>query len=65
MHAFIVLALVAGIAALALDNRQDVQVGWVLGDATMPLYQLFVATFMVGILAGLIARARRQHRRSD
>lgn len=65
LHALVVLVLVGGIAALALDNRQDVQVGWVLGETTMPLYQLFVATFVLGIVAGLVARSRRHHRRSD
>lgn len=61
MRAVAVLALIAFIAALAVDNRQEVSVGWLIGDTEMPLYQVFVATFVVGILAGVIARHRRKH----
>jgi uncharacterized integral membrane protein len=64
LHLAVVLILVAAIAGLALDNRQEVSVGWIVGDATMPLYQLFVATFVVGILAGWVLRFRHHHHSS-
>jgi len=64
LHVLVVIALIAVVAGLALDNRQDVSVGWLAGDTTMPLYQLFVATFVLGILAGFLLRARRRHHRS-
>ncbi|HUR03762.1 MAG TPA: LapA family protein [Nonomuraea sp.] len=61
VHIVVALALVAAIAALALDNRQEVTVSWLFGDATMPLYQLFVGTFAVGVVVGFLLRMRRHH----
>ena len=62
LHIVVVVALVAGIVALAVDNRQEVTVGWVFGDGSLPLYLLFVGTFVVGILVGFLLNARRHHR---
>ena len=61
LHIVVAVALIAGIAALAVDNREDVTVSWLVDDATMPLYQLFVGTFVVGIVVGFLLNARRHH----
>ena len=38
--------------ALVLDNRDDVRVGWLLGDFTAPLALALAITFLLGIAVG-------------
>jgi uncharacterized integral membrane protein len=47
------LALVA--AALALDNLQDVTIGWVVGDTDAPLVIVLVVAFVLGLALGWLA----------
>lgn len=62
IRAVAVVALIAVVALLAVDNRQKVSVGWLVGDGDVPLYQLFVATFLLGIGVGFIARSTKRNR---
>lgn len=48
--AIVALALVA--AALALDNLQDVTIGWVIGDTDAPLVIVLVVAFVLGLALG-------------
>ncbi|MBA3653610.1 MAG: hypothetical protein H0W70_05385 [Actinobacteria bacterium] len=51
---------VAVIVALAFDNRQDVRIGYVLGDAHVRLVYLLLVTAILGAVAGRLARRRRR-----
>ena len=48
------------IAALAFDNRHEVKIGYVLGDAHVRLIWLLLITAILGAVAGRLARWRRK-----
>jgi uncharacterized integral membrane protein len=52
--------LVAVIAALAFDNRKDVRIGYVIGDAHVRLVYLLLVTAILGAVAGRLARRRNR-----
>jgi len=52
--ALIVIALVA----VALDNRDDVRVGYVFGDASAPIWIVLVAAGIGGLIIGWLLRHR-------
>jgi uncharacterized integral membrane protein len=54
----IVLVVVALIVAIAVDNRDDVRFGYVIGDATIPIWLLVVASAIGGVLIGWLIRHR-------
>lgn len=56
------LIALAVIGLLALDNREDVSAGWVVGDGELPLYVLILVSWAVGVLTGRLT-AWRRHRR--
>ncbi|HEY8583726.1 MAG TPA: lipopolysaccharide assembly protein LapA domain-containing protein [Capillimicrobium sp.] len=61
-----VAALLVGalIVVFAVLNLDDVEVNWVIATATTPLIVVIAASFVLGILAGLlIARGRARARR--
>ena len=47
-------ALVLVIVLLALDNRNDAQLSWVVGDTTAPVVWIVLASAFVGWLAGIV-----------
>ena len=51
--------LVAITAALALDNRHDVTIGWVVGDSTAPLALALAVVFLLGLAVGWIGARHR------
>jgi uncharacterized integral membrane protein len=57
------LVLLVVIVAFAVDNRDDVRVGWVIGDGSAPLVLVLVVTAAVGALVGwlLLHRPTRNH----
>ena len=52
--------LAAAFAAVALDNTQDVAVGWVFDEARVPLIVALVGSFLAGAVIGAFARRRRR-----
>jgi len=50
----ILALLVLAIVLLALDNRQDARIGWVVGDADAPVVWIILAAAGVGWLAGIV-----------
>jgi uncharacterized integral membrane protein len=54
----VILVLVIG--ALAFDNRKDVRIGYVIGDAHVRLVYLLLVTALLGAVAGRLARRRNR-----
>lgn len=57
------LVLLLAIVAFAVDNGDDVRVGWVVGDGSAPLVLVLLATAFVGAVMGwlLLHRPARHH----
>ena len=59
---FVVVAvLVAAIVVVAFDNRDDVRLGYVFGDAQAPVWIVLVAAGIAGVMIGWLLR-HRPHR---
>ena len=59
---FVVAAvLVAAIVVVALDNTDDVRLGYVFGDAQAPVWVALAVAGVVGVLIGLLVE-HRPHR---
>lgn len=59
----LVLAVIAVVVLLALDNRQDVKVGYLVDDTTAPLWMVIVGSALGGLLIGALVRVRSRHQR--
>ena len=59
--------LIIVLAALAIDNRKRVRVGWVFGEVHAPLFVVLLVAAIVGALIGwlILSRVRRSGRRND
>ena len=57
-----ILVLLAIAVSLAVDNAQEVEIGWVFGDLRAPLVAALAVAFALGGAVGLLV-ARRQQRR--
>jgi uncharacterized integral membrane protein len=55
--------IVAAIVAVALDNRDEISVGYVFGDASAPLWLILVAAGAAGIVIGWLIKHRPRHHR--
>ena len=59
------LTLVAGIIAIlvlvAVDNREDVRVGYVVGEAEAPVWIVLVCAAVGGLLIGWLIKHRPHH----
>lgn len=55
----VVLIVLAATVLVALDNRDDVRLGYVFGDADAPVWVAMVGAGLAGLLIGLVARRRR------
>jgi uncharacterized integral membrane protein len=63
MMRFVLIALIAvAIVLVALDNRDDVRVGYVFGDATGPTWIVIVAAAIGGIVIGWLIKHRPRRR---
>jgi len=57
-----VAALVVVIVAVAMDNRDDVRVGYAIGDANAPIGIVLVIAAVVGMIIGWLIRHRPRTR---
>jgi uncharacterized integral membrane protein len=59
----IIAAIVVVIVLVAVDNRDDVRVGWVIGDSEAPLWIVLVLAAVAGVVIGWLMkhRPRRHH----
>jgi uncharacterized integral membrane protein len=55
-----IVVVVVVVVAIALDNRDDVRVGYVVGDASAPLWLVIVVAVAVGMVFGWLLRFRRR-----
>jgi len=60
-RSLIVVALLVGLVIVALDNRDNVRVGYVFGDASAPIWIVLVASAIAGVVIGWLIR-HRPHR---
>jgi uncharacterized integral membrane protein len=66
-RAVLAAVLLVLLVAFVLDNTREVRVGYVIGDATMPLIIVLVVTAVVGGLIALLMlhRVRARARQDD
>ena len=57
----LVIAIVVALVLVAMDNRDDVRIGYVFGDASAPVWIVLVASAIAGIFIGWLLR-HRPHR---
>jgi uncharacterized integral membrane protein len=58
----VAIAIAAALVLVALDNRRDVRVGYVVGDAQAPIWIVLVAAAIAGIVIAWLAKHRPHHR---
>ena len=59
---FVLIAVVViALVLVALDNTDDVRVGYVFGDANAPIWIVLVLAAIGGIIIGALLRFRRRH----
>jgi len=54
----LVLAIVLALVLVAMDNRDDVRLGYVFGDASAPVWIVLVASAIAGVFIGWLLRHR-------
>ena len=59
----VVVALIIAFVAVALDNREDVRVGYAIGDAHAPVWMVIALSALGGLVIGWLLRMRSRHRR--
>ena len=62
LRLLVAAALIAAIVIVAFDNRDDVRLGYVFGDAEAPVWIVLVAAGVVGVMIGWLVK-HRSHRR--
>lgn len=65
VEALALIVLVVLVIALALDNRDQARVGWIVGDTTASVVWIVLAAAFFGWLAGIVTHAliRRRTRK--
>lgn len=53
------VVVVAAVAVVAAFNTQDVDLDWVLGESTLPLWVVIAVSALAGAVIGYVARWRR------
>jgi uncharacterized integral membrane protein len=56
----VIVLLVAVIVAFAIDNSQEVEVGYVVDSTTWPLWTVIVGFSVVGLIVGYVAGRRHE-----
>ncbi len=58
----LIAAIVVGLVLVAMDNRDDVRVGYAVGDAEAPIWIVIIAAAVAGVFIGWLVRHRPRHR---
>ncbi len=56
----IALALVVALVVVALDNTDDVRVGYAIGDASAPIWIVILIAAVAGAIISALIRLRRR-----
>ena len=54
----VIAAIVVGIVLVAMDNRDDVRVGYAVGDAEAPIWIVIIIAAVAGVFIGWLVRHR-------
>jgi uncharacterized integral membrane protein len=57
-----IAAIVVALVVVAMDNRNDVRVGYAVGDAQAPIWIVMIAAAAAGIIIGWLVRHRPRSR---
>ncbi|HEY7627706.1 MAG TPA: lipopolysaccharide assembly protein LapA domain-containing protein [Ilumatobacteraceae bacterium] len=57
-----IAAAIAAIVIVAMDNREDVRLGYAFGDAQAPTWIVIVVAAVVGAIIGWLVRLGARHR---
>jgi uncharacterized integral membrane protein len=57
----LIAVLIAAVVLIAVDNRDDVRLGYVTGSAEAPLWLVVVAAGIAGVLVGWLVKHRPRH----
>ena len=57
-----IAAILVGLLLVAMDNRDDVRVGYAIGDAEAPIWIVIILAAVAGVFIGWLIRHRPRHR---
>lgn len=57
----LVAVILAGLVLVAVDNREDVRVGYIVGDTRAPIWIVLVLAAVGGVMIGWLVK-HRPHR---
>ena len=57
----IVAVLIGALILIGFDNRDDLRVGYVIGDTEAPIWTVLVVAGLAGVVIGWILRHRPRH----
>ncbi len=57
----VIAAVLVALVLVGLDNRDDVRIGYVVGDTTGPIWLVILASAVSGLLIGALTRRRHTH----
>ncbi|MEQ1698598.1 MAG: LapA family protein [Ilumatobacteraceae bacterium] len=57
----VIAALLLALVLFGLDNRDDVRIGYVVGDTSGPIWLVILASALSGLLIGALTRRRHTH----
>ncbi len=58
----LIAAIVVALVLVAMDNRDDVRVGYAVGDASAPIWTVIVIAAVAGMIVGWLIRHRPRRR---
>ena len=58
IRVIVIVAIVAAFVVVALDNREDMRLGYVFGDVSSPVWLVILGAGVVGMLVGWLIRHR-------
>ena len=58
----VVVAIVVVLVVVAMDNRDDVRIGYAIGETQAPVWIVLVAAAICGVFIGWLLRHRTRHR---
>jgi uncharacterized integral membrane protein len=58
----LIAAIVVALVLVAMDNRDDVRVGYAVGDTNAPIWIVIIAAAVAGVFIGWLIRHRPRHR---